>query len=230
MSIWKMSSSANQPVWVGISPASTSPRTQRKPRPARCEQVLDRSAGDEVGAERTNVELDRADGLVAVGEHERAVRVGGLGDRGDVVPVACPVGDRRAADERRALVDRCCELLGRDRAVGLGPHVHDLRPAQLLRVGDLADRRKLVVADHDPVPPAALERERRDDPADALRDRRRDRDLVGLDRGAARRTRPAPPRRARPRTPTRRRSRPSPRGTPRRRRARDARARPASTS
>ena len=77
----KMSSSANQPVCVGTSPASSEPRTQRKPRPGRGEQVLDRAARDEVGPERARVELDRADGLVAVGQHERALRVRDLGDR-----------------------------------------------------------------------------------------------------------------------------------------------------
>ena len=58
--------------------------------------------------------------------------------------------------------------------------MHHLRAAELLRVGDLADGRELVLADHDPVAAAALERQRRDDPADALRDGRRHRDLVGV--------------------------------------------------
>ena len=65
-------------------------------------------------------------------------------------------------------------------AVRLGTDVHDLGAAQLLRVGDLADGRELVLADHDPGAAAALERQRRDDPADALRDGRRHGDLVGL--------------------------------------------------
>ena len=179
MSIWKMSSSANQPVWVGRQSREHLTTDPEEAEPGAREQVLDRPARDEVGAERANVELDRPDRLVAVGEDERAVRVGRLGDSGDVVAVARAVGDRRAADEGGSLVDRRCELLGRDRAVGLGSHVHDLRAAQLLRVGDLAHGRELVVADHDPVSATPLEGKCGDDPADTLRDRRRHRDLVG---------------------------------------------------
>ena len=58
--------------------------------------------------------------------------------------------------------------------------MHHLGAAQLLRVRDLADRRELVLADHDAVAAAALERERRDDAVDALRDGGRHRDLVGV--------------------------------------------------
>ena len=129
-----------------------------KAETGRGEQVLDRSARDEVGTERAHVDLDRPGRLVAVGEDERSVRVGDLGDRGDVVAVARAIRDRRAADESGALVDRLGEALGRNRAVGVGPHVHHLGAAQLLRMGDLADRRELVLADHDPVAAAALER------------------------------------------------------------------------
>jgi hypothetical protein len=102
-------------------------------------------------------------------------------DLGDVEPVARAVRDGRAADERRALVDRLREALERDAAVGLGPHVHDLGAAELLRVRNLADRRELELRDHDPVP-AALERQRAHEPADTLRDRGRHRHLgrVGL--------------------------------------------------
>src|SRR5262249_48180669 len=49
-----------------------------------------------------------------------------------------------------------------------------------LRVGDLADRGELVLRDHDAGAAAALERQRADDPADALRDGRRYRHLVGV--------------------------------------------------
>ena len=108
------------------------------------------------------------------------MRVGDLGDRRHVVAVAGAVRDRRAADEGRALVDRLGEALGRDRPVGVGTNVHHLRAAELLRVGDLADGRELVLADHDAVAAAALERQRRDDAADALRDGGRHRHLVGV--------------------------------------------------
>ena len=175
-----MSSSANQPVWVGISPSSTARRTQRNPRPAEASRYLTVPPVTKSAPSVSDVDLDRAGGLVAVGEDQSAVGVCGLGDRRDVVAVTSPIGDRRAADERRALVDRLGELLRRDRAVGLGAHVDDFGSAQLLRVGDLADRRELVVADHDPRPAAALERHRRDDRVHPLRDRRRHSDLVGL--------------------------------------------------
>ena len=175
-----MSSSANQPVCVGSQAGKHLAPHPEEAEPRRGEQVLDRAAGDEVGAERAHVDLDRPRCLVAVGEHERAVRVRHLGDRGHVVAVPRAVRDRRAADERRALVDRLGEALGRDRPVGVGAHVHDLGAAELLGVGDLADRRELVLADHDAVAAAALEGERRDDAVDALRDGRRHRHLVGL--------------------------------------------------
>ena len=87
--------------------------------------------------------------------------------------------DRRAADERRPLVDRLGEAIERDAAVCLGPDVDDLRAAQLLRVCDLPDGRKLVVADDDPVP-LAREIERGDERADTLRDGGRDGHVVGL--------------------------------------------------
>ena len=91
-------------------------RSHMKREAGRAEQVLDGPAGDDVGAERAHVELERADRLVAVGEHERAVRVRELGDRGHVVAVARAERDGRAADERRPLVDRLGEALERDRA------------------------------------------------------------------------------------------------------------------
>ena len=43
--------------------------------PGGAEQVLDGATGDDVGAERARVELDRADRLVAVGEDDRAARM-----------------------------------------------------------------------------------------------------------------------------------------------------------
>ena len=191
MSIWKMSSSANQPVWVGSSPPSSSRAHVEEAEPRRGEQVLDRAAGDEVDAERARVEVDRADRLVRVGEAERARVVRDPRDLGDVVAVAGAVGDGRAADERRPLVDRLGEALRRDRPVRLGPDVDDLGAAQLLRVRDLADRRELVLADHDLRPLAASERQRADDAVDALADRGGDRDLarLGLEQPRERRAR-----------------------------------------
>ena len=144
-----MSSSANQPVWLGSSVGSSSRAHVEEAEPGRAEQVLDRAAGDEVDAERVRVEVDRADRLVRVGEAERARLVRDPRDLGDVVAVAGAVRDGRAADERRPLVDRLGEALGRDRAVGLGRDVDDLGAAQLLRMRDLADGRELVLADHD---------------------------------------------------------------------------------
>ena len=174
-----MSSSANQPVWVGTSARRTSRAHPHEAEPRRPEQVLHGATRDDVGAERCDVQLDRTARLVAVGQHDRPCLVGRLGDRGDVVAMARAVGERRAADERRPLVDRRGEALGRDRAVVVRLHVDDLRAAQLLGVGDLPDRGELVLADHDPVP-LAVESERGDQPADSLRDRRRNGHVVGL--------------------------------------------------
>ena len=180
MSIRKMSSSANQPVCVGSSRSITPARTQRKPRPADASRYFTVPPVTKSAPSVPHVELDRARRLVAVREHERSTGVGDLGDRGDVVPVARSVRDRRAADERRPLVDGLRKALDGDRAVRLGPHVDDLGAPQLLCVSDLADRGELVLADDDAVAPAALERQRRDDPAHPLGDRGRDGDLVRL--------------------------------------------------
>ena len=197
--------------------------------PGRAEQVLHRSARDDVDAERANVELDRAERLVAVGEHDRAVGVRELGDRGDVVPVTRSKRDRRAADERSPLVDRLGKALERDAPVRLWSYVDDLGAAQLLRMRDLADGRELVLADDDAVP-LAREVECRDECADALRDGSRDRDVVGRGVHETGESGCVRPRFARPRTPTRRRSRPSRRATPPPRHGRGSRARPASRS
>ena len=147
------------------------PRPQRHERePGRREQVLDGAADDDVSRLR-RVERQRADPLVAVDEHQRAVLTGEPVDRFDVVHRARPVRDERRADERGPLVDRG--------GVGLrvGLDVDDLGAAQLLGVGDLADRRELVRRDHDPVP-LAPELERADEPADRSRDGGLDRDVV----------------------------------------------------
>ena len=102
-----------------------------------------------------------------------------LGDRAHVVSVSRAERHRRAADERRSLVDRFGEAFDGDAPVRLGADVNDLRAAKLLCVRDLPDRGELVLADHDPVPLAG-EIERRDEGAHALRDRGRDGDVVGL--------------------------------------------------
>ncbi len=130
------------------------------------QQVLDRSPRDEVHAERGGVEVDRADGLIAVGEDERSAVVGDACDRGDVLAVTGAIGDRGAAHEGGAVVDRSVEGLDRDDPVGTRPDVDDLGAAQRLRMRDLADGGELVVGDHDPG--AGREVEGADDPAHAL--------------------------------------------------------------
>ena len=92
-------------------------------------------------------------------------------DRLDVVHRTRPVGDEGRADERGPLVDRSGVRLG------IGLDLDDLGAAQLLRVRDLADRRKLVRRDHDPVP-LTPELERADQPADRSGDRGLDRNVV----------------------------------------------------
>jgi hypothetical protein len=119
--------------------------------PGRAQQVLHRAAGHHVGAERAHVELERTDRLVAVREHDRSGRVTEVRDRRHVVAVAGAERESGAADESRPRVDRRCEALDRDAAVGLRSDVHDLRAPQLLCVRDLADGRELVLADDDPV-------------------------------------------------------------------------------
>ena len=120
MSIWKMSSSANHPVWVGSSRVEQLPPHVEEAEPRGREQVLHRPTRDEVDAERTDVQVDGADGLVAVGEAQRAVLVRDPRDLGDVLAVTRPVRDRRAAHERRPLVDRLGEPLDGDRRRPLG--------------------------------------------------------------------------------------------------------------
>ena len=150
----------------GQKRAQQLPPDVQEAEPGRTEQILDRAARGEVDPERACVEIDRADRLVRVREAQRARLVRDPRDLGDVVPVARPVRDGRAADERRPLVDCLGEALGRDRTVGVRPHVDDLGPSQLLSVRDLADGGELVLADHDLGARAQVERG--DDPAHAL--------------------------------------------------------------
>ena len=113
--------------------------------------------GEQVDAQRRDVERDRTGRLVAVRETERAPLVRDACDLGDVEPVARAVRDRGAADERRALVDGLGEALERDAALGVGAHMDDLCSAELLRMGDLTHGRELELGDHDPgsLPPRA---------------------------------------------------------------------------
>ena len=180
MSIRKMSSSANQPVCVGRRLSASSTTAVEKAEPGRGEQVLHGPGGEEVDAESPRVERDRACRLVGVREHERSALVGDPRDLGDVEASPGPVGDDGAADERRALVDRLLEALERNRPVVAGRTCTTSAPRELLRVRDLPHSRKLELGDHDPAPPAPLERERGDDTADALGDGRGDGDLVRL--------------------------------------------------
>ena len=136
-----MSRSANQPVSVGVSSSASPGRVQRKREPRRAEQVLEDAGRERVDAELPHVERIRAGRLVRIEEAQRAALVRDPRDLLDREPRAVPVADRRHGNDRGALVDRLVHLLGRD-------DVH-LRAAQLLRVPDLADRRELVVADHD---------------------------------------------------------------------------------
>ncbi len=135
----------------------------------RREEVLHRARREQVDSECADVERDRTGRLVAVRETERPVLVREAGDLGDVEPIARAVRDRRAADERRSLVDRLREALERDSTLRVGAHVDDLRSAQLLRVRDLTDRRELELRDHDAIS-SRLERERADQAAHSLRD------------------------------------------------------------
>ena len=178
MDIAKMSSSANQPVCVGRSVRRRDSRIHMKPRPAEPSRYLTVPPVIDVRAERADVELERADGLVAVRQEERAGRVRELGHRRHVVPVTRPEGHGRAADERGPLVDLGGEALERDAPVVLGADVDDLGAAELLRVRDLPDRRELVLADDDAVP-LAREVESGHERADSLRDRGGDGDVVG---------------------------------------------------
>jgi hypothetical protein len=88
------------------------PRAQRhEGEPGRGEQVLDRAADDDVPDLR-RLERQRADPLVAVDEHQRAVLAGKPVDGLDVVHRTRPVGDEGRADERGPLVDRSGVGLG----------------------------------------------------------------------------------------------------------------------
>ena len=150
MSIRKMSSSANQPVWVGSSRSWSSGRTYMNARPADASRYLTVPDVSRSTPSCSDVERDRTGCLIAVREAERAPLVGEARDLGDVEAVPGAVRDRGAADERRALVDRLGEALERDAAVVVRTHVHDLGAAELLRMGDLADGRELELGDHDP--------------------------------------------------------------------------------
>ena len=215
-------SSANQPVCVGNSSVTRPGRHAMNESPADASRYLTVPPDDDV-ADLRRLDRQRTDGLVRVDEHERAVLARDPVDRLDVVDAAASEREEGRADERRPLVDRGGEGLG------LRLDVDDLGPPQLLRVGDLADRRELVLGDDDAVP-AAVEAERADEPAHGRGHRGLDGDVVGARAEECAERARASPRSARPSAPTPRRAGPSRRGTPRRPRARCRRALPASTS
>ena len=204
-----MSSSANQPVWVGRSEA-----TELRPHPHEAEtggteQVLDRAARDRVRAERPRRRARPHRTPDSCRQTRAPAPCAAAAIAGDVVAVPGAVPDRRATDKRRPLVDHLRKPVGADRPVRPGLDVHDLGTAQLLRVRDLPDSRELVLADHDPVPlprRAAARRRARSRPARPTSSPRRRRP----GHGAAPRRPCGTPRSARPRSPTRPRSRPQP--------------------
>src|SRR4029453_11091705 len=117
------------------------------------------------------------DRLIRVNEHRRAALAGEARDAFDVQAAAVPEADVRRGYERRSLVDRVGEALQRDRPVALGGNVDDPDAASLLRVPDLADRRKLEVADDDGVA-SLVEAQPAGERAHARGDRRPGRALV----------------------------------------------------
>ena len=163
-----MSSSANQPVCVGSSDERSDPRTHMNAEPGGAEQVLHRSARDDVGSERPHVELERADGLVAVGQDDRRR----ARDRARAIAVTsfrCPERKETAVQQTSAVRS---SIASAKRSSGMRPSasgtdVDDLGAPQLLRVRDLTDRGELVLADDDAVA-LAREVERRHERADPL--------------------------------------------------------------
>ena len=122
---------------------------EEEAEPSRAEEVLEHACAEEVAADRAHVDRHRAHRLVGVDQHQCPSLVRQPGDGLDVEPAAVPKTDVGHGDERGLLVDGGLEALERDRPVRLGRHVLDAHPASLLCVPDLADRRKLEVADHD---------------------------------------------------------------------------------
>ena len=201
------------------------------PRPAEREQVLDRPARDDVGAERAHVELDRARRLVAVGEHERAVprarprrsrrrRAGGPMRYEIVVQQTSAVRSSIASAKRSAEIDpsasgrTCTTSAPRSScACAIWPTVGNSYSLITMRF-------------RPPARAASAETMR----ADALRDGGRDGDVVGVgvqELGEARAGRLVP---LDPEVPLGPVLVPAGEPAPRRRRGRGARARPASTS
>src|SRR6185437_14915776 len=109
--------------------------------------------------ERSRIDGDGADSLVAVDHHAGATLVRKPRDAGDVQPGTVAKAHLRDGDELRPLVDRAREILQRDVTVGRPGYVHHLRVAALLCVPDLRVGRKLEVADDDLVAwPREIER------------------------------------------------------------------------
>ena len=224
-----MSSSANQPVCVGTSRSVDLRPEPHEAEAGRAEQVLDRPAGDDVGTERADVELDRAARLVAVGEHERAVRRA-RPRRSRRRRAGAPSGRRRSCSRRAPSARRSPRRSAR---AGSGRR----RPGRTWTTSaprsscacaicpTVGNSYSLITirfrspsrgsAETSALTPCETEVVTATSSASAWSSR-------ATPRGT--------PRSARPRSPTRRRSRPSRRATPRRPRGRGARAPPASTS
>src|ERR1700731_775579 len=83
------------------------------PRPTR--EPLEAAADEGVAVHRRHVDGHAAAGLVAVDEAQGALRMGGVGDRTDVLEVAGGVEEVGRHHERGALIDSLGERLGRDR-------------------------------------------------------------------------------------------------------------------
>ena len=101
-----------------------------------------------------------------------------LGDRRDVVPVSRAVREGRAADERRALVDRLGEPLGRDRTVPPGRTCTTSAPRSSCACAiwpTVGNSYSLITIRFR----SPSSRSAESSALDALRDRGRDRDVVG---------------------------------------------------
>ena len=99
-------------------------RSHMNAEAGRAEQVLHRATGDDVDAERADVELERPDRLVAVGEDERTVRRAraprSRSRRGGVPSGTTPPCSRRAQSARRSPPRSARAGSGRPRRAGRG--------------------------------------------------------------------------------------------------------------
>ena len=117
--------------------------------PRSAEQPFQSAGRQEVDAGVPHIQWHLPHRLVGVDQTERALGVGGGGDRRDVLDRAAGEVHVRGRDQRRALIDRAGDRVDRHRHLVRALHHDDLDPAALLGEPLIGDRRKVEGGEND---------------------------------------------------------------------------------